>query len=44
MPGAGDQHGHLLQVASQIRRDGCLHDVPSEGARGIEPASQEDVP
>ena len=38
-----DQLGHVLQMAEQVRRHGCLPDGPAEGARGGEPAAQEDV-
>src|SRR5690606_10795799 len=43
MPRTRHQLGHVLQVAQQIRRHGCVDDVPAQGAAGREPAAEEDV-
>src|SRR3546814_14456462 len=37
------QLGDVLQVAQQVRRHGCVHGRPDEGARGGEPSAEEDV-
>ena len=43
MPGTRHEQRDILQVACQVRRDGCLTDEAHEGAGGRESAPEEDV-